>query len=108
MSDFDLGALFKQAADMQNQLAATAAQQFEGQAGGGLVKVTIKGSGEVVSVRIDPSVVDPSDVETLEDLIVAACAAAARQATDAHAQAMGGIGDLGGLGGQLGGLLGGV
>jgi DNA-binding YbaB/EbfC family protein len=53
----------------QQQIAETEAQ---GQAGGGLVEVTLNGHGKVVAVRIDPSVVDPSDVETLQDLIIGA------------------------------------
>ena len=54
---------------------------MHGQAGGGLVQVTMKGSGEVVAVAIDPKVVDPADVETLQDLIVGAIADAAKQVT---------------------------
>ena len=55
--------------EAQQQIAAT---QVEGQAGGGLVAVALNGSGEVLGIRIDPSVVDPNDVETLQDLVVAA------------------------------------
>ena len=55
--------------EAQEQLANT---EVHGQAGGGLVQVTMKGSGEVVGVSIDPKVVDPDDVETLQDLIVGA------------------------------------
>ncbi len=51
--------------EAQEQLANT---EVHGQAGGGLVQVTMKGSGEVVGVSIDPKVVDPDDVETLQDL----------------------------------------
>ena len=53
--------------EAQEQLANT---EVHGQAGGGLVQVTMKGSGEVVGVSIDPKVVDPDDVETLQDLLV--------------------------------------
>lgn len=60
--------------EAQQQIAAT---EVEGQAGGGLVKVTLNGQGQVNSVRIDPQVVDPNDVETLQDLIVGALADAA-------------------------------
>ena len=45
---------------------------MSGQAGGGLVEVTLNGNGQVVAVRIDPQVVDPNDVETLQDLVVGA------------------------------------
>lgn len=78
-----LQAALAQAQEMQQKLmeaqAALAASEVHGQAGGGLVQVTMKGSGEVVGVRIDPKVVDPDDVETLQDLIVGAIADAARQ-----------------------------
>ena len=60
--------------EAQQQIAAT---EVQGQAGGGLVEVTLTGHGQVASVRIDPSVVDPADVDTLQDLIVGAPAAAA-------------------------------
>jgi DNA-binding YbaB/EbfC family protein len=78
-----LQAALAQAQEMQQKLmeaqAALAASEVHGQAGGGLVQVTMKGSGEVAAVRIDPKVVDPSDIETLQDLIVGALADAARQ-----------------------------
>lgn len=69
--------------EAQQQLANT---EVRGQAGGGLVEVTVKGSGEVAAVKIDPKVVDPDDVETLQDLIVGALADASKQVT-AMAQA---------------------
>ena len=78
-----LQAALAQAQEMQQKLmeaqAALAAAEVHGQAGGGLVQVTMKGSGEVSAVQIDPKVVDPQDVETLQDLIVGAIADAARQ-----------------------------
>lgn len=82
--------------EAQEQLANT---EVHGQAGGGLVQVTMKGSGEVVGVSIDPKVVDPDDVETLQDLIVGAHADAARQVTllaqDRLGPLAGGMGELG-------------
>jgi len=81
----DMSALLAQAQQMQQRLMEAqeqlAASEVHGQAGGGLVQVTMKGSGEVVGVSIDPKVVDPSDVETLQDLIVGAVADASRQVT---------------------------
>ena len=81
----DMSALLAQAQQMQQQLMEAqeqlAASEVHGQAGGGLVKVTMKGSGEVVGVSIDPQVVDPSDVETLQDLIVGAFTDASHQVT---------------------------
>ncbi len=95
--------LMKQAQKMQEQVSAAQAELAEaevtGTAGGGLVTVTLTGLGEVKSVRIDPKAVDPDDVETLEDLVVAALhtgAEAVRQLTE---QKMGPVtGALGGLG----------
>ena len=82
--------------EAQEQLANT---EVHGQAGGGLVQVTMKGSGEMVGVSIDPKVVDPDDVETLQDLIVGALADAARQVTMLAQQRLGplagGMGELG-------------
>lgn len=81
----DMSALLAQAQQVQQQLMEAqeqlAAAELQGQAGGGLVQVTVKGSGEVIAVSIDPKVVDPEDVETLQDLIVGALADAAKQVT---------------------------
>jgi DNA-binding YbaB/EbfC family protein len=61
---------------MQQKLAAAQAELAEaevtGTSGGGLVTVTVSGSGEFRSVSIDPKAVDPDDIETLEDLVLAA------------------------------------
>ncbi|MBV8965041.1 MAG: YbaB/EbfC family nucleoid-associated protein [Mycobacteriaceae bacterium] len=81
----DMSALLAQAQQMQQQLMEAqeqlAASEVHGQAGGGLVQVTMKGSGEVVAVSIDPKVVDPGDIETLQDLIVGALGDASKQVT---------------------------
>jgi DNA-binding YbaB/EbfC family protein len=73
---FDLGELLKQAQAMQEQVMAaqaTAAEQIvEGSAGGGLVRVTVTGGMDFRAIHIDPSAVDPADVEMLQDLVVAA------------------------------------
>ena len=78
-----MSALLAQAQQIQQQLMEAqeklAATEVHGQAGGGLVQVTMKGSGEVVAVAIDPKVIDPSDPETLQDLVVPALADAAKQ-----------------------------
>ena len=72
----DLQAALAQAQQMQQQLLEAqkriAETEVQGQAGGGLVQVTLDGNGKVKSVRIDPKVVDPDDVETLQDLIIGA------------------------------------
>jgi nucleoid-associated protein EbfC len=101
----DMGDLLKQAQKMQEQLmeaqAAAAEQMVEGQAGGGVVKVTVTGGMEFKSVTIDPDAVDPDDVAMLEDLVLAAIHDAVGKVNDLSQQAMGGL-DMGGLGGLLG------
>lgn len=102
----DMRKLMQQAQQMQEELAAAqdqlASATFEGSAGGGVVKATVTGSNEIVSVAIDPSVIDPDDAEMLEDLVVAAVNQAIKNAADAAQQSLGGL--TGGL--DLGGLLG--
>jgi DNA-binding YbaB/EbfC family protein len=92
---------------MQQQLmdaqATAAATVVEGRSGGGAVKVTVSGSMAFQSVTIDPSVVDPGDIEMLQDLVLAAVRDAVAQANDLNGQALGGIGLGGGLEGLLGG-----
>jgi len=61
-------------AKMQEMQARLAEMEIEGAAGGGLVKVTVSGKGDVKRLKIEPSLVDPKEVEVLEDLIVAAIA----------------------------------
>ena len=58
--------------DMQNKQAELEAAEYEVTSGGGMVKITISGTKEIKSLKIDPSVVYPEDIEMLEDLIVAA------------------------------------
>jgi DNA-binding YbaB/EbfC family protein len=103
----NLQQLMKQAQKMQEQLATAQAELAEaevtGTAGGGLVTVVVSGSGEVKSVKIDPSAVDPDDVETLEDLVLAAVHNASEAARKLTEEKMGPVtGGLGGLGGGLG------
>ena len=99
-----MSALLAQAQQMQEQLMAAQQRlidaEVHGKAGGGLVEVTVKGSGDVVAVKIDPKVVDPDDVETLQDLIVGALADASRQVTAMAQQQLGPL--AGGVGGALG------
>ena len=96
--------LMRQAQEMQKQLAKAqqelAEREFVGTSGGGMVKATVTGGPELVSVEISPEVVDPDDVEMLEDLVVAAV----RQAMEAAVEAANT--QIGGLTGGLGGLLG--
>lgn len=112
MSDqFDLGGLLQQAQAMQQQLleaqARAAEEEVEAESGGGVVKIRVTGGLDFRSVKIDPKVVDPDDVEMLEDLVLAAIREAVAEAQALTAEAMGGLGDLmggmGGLGGAGGG-----
>ena len=68
--------MLKQAQKMQEDMAAKQEeleqQEYDVAAGGGVVKVKINGKKEILSVEIDPEVIDPDDPETLQDLIVAA------------------------------------
>ena len=95
--------LMKQAQKMQQQMAAAqaelAAAEVTGTAGGGLVTVTLNGAGDVLSLKIDPKSVDPDDVESLEDLVLAAIRDGVRQAQELAATTMGPVsGAMGGLG----------
>ena len=95
--------LMKQAQKMQQELLAAqeelANTEVTGSAGGGLVTATVTGSSELKSVVIDPSVVDPEDVETLQDLVVAAIRDANRAAQELAGQRMGPLTQgMGGLG----------
>jgi hypothetical protein len=102
--------MMRKIAQMQTDMAAAqhalANETVEGSAGGGVVKVTVTGSGDVERVEIDPSVVDPQDVETLEDLVVAAVTDGLRRAAELQSQRLGAVTgglDLGALGlGDLG------
>ena len=103
----DLQQIMKQAQMMQQQLveaqAELAGAEVTGTAGGGLVTVTVLGTGEVKSIKIDPKAVDPDDIETLEDLILAAVHNATEAARELTEQRMGPLtSGLGGLGGGLG------
>ena len=75
--------------DLLTAQAELATKQVEGSAGGGLVRAVMAGSGELVSLTIDTKAVDPDDVETLQDLVVAAVRDAAREVTELTQQTMG-------------------
>ena len=86
----DMQMILQQAQKMQEQLMAAQAElataEVIGQAGNGLVQVTMTAAQEVRDIRIDPGVVDPDDVETLQDLIVGALLDAARAAQELQAR----------------------
>jgi DNA-binding YbaB/EbfC family protein len=97
----NLGDLLSQVQQMQQRLAdvqqEAGAQVVEGSAGGGVVRIKVTGGMDIVDVTIDPSVVDPADVEMLQDLVLAAMRDAMAKAGEVTRQAFGGLG-LGGLG----------
>lgn len=100
----NLNKLMKQAQKMQEEMARTQAEladkTVEVSAGGGKVKVVANGAGNVVSIKIDKTVVDPEDVEILEDMILSGVQQALSQAKELAEGEMGKI--TGGMG--LGGL----
>jgi hypothetical protein len=76
--------MMQQAQAMQSKVQAELdALRLEGSAGGGLVRIEMTGAKEVLAVRIDPSAVDPPDVDTLQDLVLAALRDAGRQVDEA-------------------------
>jgi nucleoid-associated protein EbfC len=95
--------LMLQMQKMQQQIATAQAELAEaevtGTAGGGLVTVTVSGSGDIKAVKIDPKAVDPDDVETLEDLVLAALHNATEAQRELAEEKMGPVsGGMGGLG----------
>ncbi len=83
----NIAGMMKQVQEMQGKMAAMqeGLSQIEmtGQSGGGMVVATMNGKGELKKIKIDPKLADPSDIEMLEDLIVAACSDA-KTKTEAH------------------------
>lgn len=101
----DMQQLLQQAQKMQQDLAAAqqeiAEATVEGSAGGGLVKATVSGTGELKSLVIDPAAVDPEDTETLADLVVAAVRDAGNAAQEVQQRKLGPLAQgLGGLPGM--------
>ena len=98
--------LMKQAQKMQRQMEEQQKEmetkEFSATAGGGAVEITVSGTREILKVKLAEEVVDPDDIEMLEDLIVAATNEALRKVEEASASAMSKLtGGLGGLGGGM-------
>ena len=96
--------LMKQAQKMQRQMEETTKEleekEYTAAAGGGAVSVTVSGKKEVTAVKLSQEVVDPDDIEMLEDLIAAAVNEAFRQMEEDNSSAMAKLtGGLGGMGG---------
>ena len=102
----DLSDIMRQAQQMQQRLQEAQEKMelitAEGSSGAGMVKVTLKGKGELASLSIDPSLLTPGDKEMVEDLVKAAHSDARRKLDDAMAEAMKNA--TGGLGGMLPGF----
>jgi len=95
MSKGGLGDMMKQVQRMQEQMEQMQAELesmvIEATAGGGMVKVTVNGKNDIKSITIDPEVVDRSDVEMLQDLILAALRQAKEKAVEAQQEQMAGL-----------------
>lgn len=87
--------MIKQAQKMQEDMAVLQeeldAREYDVAAGGGMVKVKISGKLEVKSIEIDPEIVDPDDIETMSDVIVAAVNEAIKKVNDTNNEEMGKI-----------------
>ena len=96
----DMGGMLRQAQKMQKEMARIQKELkdrvVEGQAGGGMVRVFANGQQEVVGVKIDPQVIDPDDIEMLEDLVLAAATQALKKARELAESEMGKV--TGGMG----------
>jgi nucleoid-associated protein EbfC len=106
---FDVNALMKQAQQMQAQMMEAQEklkeETVEASAGGGMVKVVMAGDQSLRSITIDPEVVDPEDIELLQELVQVAVNEGLTKLAELAEAKMGPV--TGGLGGGLGGMLGG-
>lgn len=88
----NMNAMLKQAQKMQEDMNALQseleAKEYEVSAGGGMVKILITGKKEVKSISISPEIVDPDDIETLEDILIAAVNEAIKRVEDSAAEEM--------------------
>jgi DNA-binding YbaB/EbfC family protein len=86
MAQMNMQKMMKEARKMQEEMAKAQAEvallSAEGTAGGGVVRAVASGTGEITSIKIDKDVVDPDDVEMLEDLVLAAVNDAAQKANE--------------------------
>jgi DNA-binding YbaB/EbfC family protein len=87
-----MGDMFKQVQKMQQKMMELQEElesmSVEGTSGGGMVKVTATGKGEITRIKIDPEAVDPDDLEMLEDLILAAVNQAREKSTELQQEQM--------------------
>lgn len=89
----NIGEMMKQAKNMQAKIAEAEAKlatlTVEGGAGNGLIKITASGKGTIETLKIDPSLADPQEIEVLEDLLLAALHDVQTRANDLEAEEMG-------------------
>lgn len=111
---FNMQKIMKEAQKAKENMEAAqeriAAMQVEGSAGGGMVTISANGMGEVTSISLDPSTVNPESIDLLEDLIVAAVNDVQSKAKELQQKEMGSaLGGMGGMGNMagLGNLFGG-
>jgi DNA-binding YbaB/EbfC family protein len=101
-----MGNLQRMALQMQQEMervkAELAETKVEGTAGGGVVRAVVTGDQKLVSIMIDPTAVDPDDVDMLQDLVAVAVNDALDESRRVAEQKMGAMQSLGGLGGLLG------
>ena len=88
----NMNAMIKQAQKMQEDMAALQeeldAREYDISAGGGVVGVKINGKKEILSINIEPEIVDPDDIETLSDILVAAVNEAIKRVEDTNSAEM--------------------
>ncbi len=102
----DMNALMRQAQKMQEDMAAKQAEleecEYDISAGGGVVNVKINGKKEILSISLEPEIIDPDDKETLEDILVAAVNEAIKRVEDTNSEEMAKItGSIPGMNGMF-------
>ena len=101
----NLNNLMKQAQKAQEDMAAKQAEleatEYTATSGGGMVEATVTGKHQVTKLSIKPEIVDPDDIELLEDLIMAAINDGYTKADKVYEEKMGKFGAMGGLGGMI-------
>ncbi|MEE8184907.1 MAG: YbaB/EbfC family nucleoid-associated protein [Thermodesulfobacteriota bacterium] len=102
----NMGNILRQAQKMQEKMAEiqkeVSSKTVEASSGGGMVTATVNGKQEIVAIKIDPSVINPDDVEMLQDLIIAAVNEGLKRSQQMLAEEMGKV--TGGLGINIPGL----
>ena len=99
----NINSIMKQAKQMQSKMMQVqkelADEKVEASVGGGMVNATFTGQGDIVSIKIDPEVINPEDKEMLEDLVVSAVSEGLKKSRELMSERMGGItGALGAMG----------